>query len=280
VGGHSGLQATYQRIKKHFVWKGLKGDVDSFVRQCNICQQAKSERVHPAGLLWPLRVAQGVLKDISMDFIEGLPKSEGFNTILVVVDRLSKYAHLSLSSTHFSAQQIAQAIMDGVVKHHGMPRSIVSDKDKIFTSNFGKELFRLSNTTLLTSTTYHPQTDEQIERVNQCLEKFLRCCVLGAEDLGPRQILQPTVGTEEGERRRLNVKMEVAGEALVWHPSSSLSHSPPSRSLLLRVVLQFLGTPINFVSSSSAQVIDWFSLFLHHAICASQCGIVHPHELL
>jgi hypothetical protein len=212
--------------------------------------------VHPAGLLRPLPVAHGVLKDISMDFIEGLPKSEGFNTILVVVDRLSKYAHLSLSSTHFSAQQIAQAIMDGVVKHHGMPRSIVSDKDKIFTSNFGKELFRLSNTTLLTSTTYHPQTDEQIERVNQCLEKFLRCCVLGAEDLGPRQILQPTVGTEEGERRRLNVKMEVAGEALARHPSSSLSHSPPSRSLLLRAVLQFLGTPINFVSSSSAQVID------------------------
>jgi hypothetical protein len=93
VGGHSGVQATYNRLKKQFQWRGMKHDVDSFVKQCCVCQQVKHERVHPVGLLQPLSIPEDMRQDISMDFIEGLPKSEGFNSILVVVDILSKYAH-------------------------------------------------------------------------------------------------------------------------------------------------------------------------------------------
>jgi hypothetical protein len=76
-----------------FWWKGLKNDVTQFVGQCQVCQQAKSERVHPPALLQPLPIPTRAWEDVSMDFVEGLPKSEGFNTILVVVDRFSKYAH-------------------------------------------------------------------------------------------------------------------------------------------------------------------------------------------
>jgi hypothetical protein len=111
-----------------------------------------------------------------MDFI-GLPKSVGFNSILVIVDRFSKYAHVLPLKHPFSAKQVAQVVLDMVVRLHGMPQSIVSDRDRIFTSDFWKELFKLYYTTLVTSTAYHPQTDGQSERVNQSLEMFLRCCI-------------------------------------------------------------------------------------------------------
>jgi hypothetical protein len=121
------------------VWRGLKVDVSNYVKQCDICQHAKHEQSHPAGLLQPLPIPEGARQDISLDFIEGLPKSDGYSVILVVVDRFSK--------------------------------------DKVFTNLFWKELFKLWNTALLTSTAYHPQIDGQTERVNQCLEMFLRCSV-------------------------------------------------------------------------------------------------------
>lgn len=177
LGGHSGILATYQRVKRAFYWKGLKLDVTNFVKQCAICQKAKSEHVHPGGLLQPLPIPKGVWQGISMDFVEGLPKSEGYTTILVVVDRFSKYAHFFPLKHPFSAQQVAQVIVDNICKLHGMPLSFVSDRDKVFTSAFWKQLFTLMQTKLLMSTAYHPQTDGQTERVNQCLEMFLRCSV-------------------------------------------------------------------------------------------------------
>jgi hypothetical protein len=171
LGGHFGLQATYHRIKKLFLWKGLKAEVDSYVKQCSICQHAKHKRVHPVGLLQPLPIPQGLWQDTSMDFIKGLPKFEGFNSIMVVVDRYSKYAHFLPLKHPFIAQHVAKIMMEGVVRLHGMSRSIISDRDKIFTSNFWKELFRLSCTTLQTSSAYHPKLMvKQRERTN-----VLRC---------------------------------------------------------------------------------------------------------
>lgn len=175
LGGHSGIMATYQRVKKAFYWQGLKRDVEDFVKQCCICQKAKSEHVHPAGLLQPLPIPTGIWQDISMDFIEGLPKSDGYSVILVVVDRLSKYAHFFPLKHPFTAGQVAQVVFDNICKLHGLPKSIVSNRDKVFTSTFWKQLFTLMQTKLLLSTAYHPQSDGQTERVNQCLEMYLRC---------------------------------------------------------------------------------------------------------
>jgi hypothetical protein len=177
VRGHSGVQATYQRMKKMFRRKGMKQEIDSFVKQCLVCQQAKHERQHPVGLLQPLPIPEWCWQDISMDFIEGLPNSEGSNCILVVVDRFSKYSHFIPLKHPFTALQVAKILLDVVVRLHGLPKSIVSDMDKIFTSHLWKELFKMTYTALLTNTAYHHQTDGQTERVNQCLEMFLWCCI-------------------------------------------------------------------------------------------------------
>jgi hypothetical protein len=177
IGSHSGADATYQRIKRLFARPGLKAQVSDFVRQCDTCQHAKDSTTHPAGLLQPLPIPSGPWKDITMDFIEGLPLSDGYNSILVVVNRFTKFAHFLPLRHPFTACSVARLFVDSVVKLHGMPRSIVSDCDRIFTSTFWKHLFQQLGTKLKFTTAYHPQTDGQSERVNQCVEMFLRCNV-------------------------------------------------------------------------------------------------------
>ncbi|CAL1413314.1 unnamed protein product [Linum trigynum] len=178
IGGHSGTQATYQRLKTYFWWPGLKRDVRQFIADCDVCQKCKSENVPYPGILQPLPIPEGAWKHISMDFIEGLPKSGGKEVILVVVDRFTKYGHFFGLSRPYTAASVAQVFLEGVFKLHGMPQSIVSDRDVIFTSNFWTNLFALQGTQLHYSTAYHPQTDGQTERLNRCLEDYLRCMAL------------------------------------------------------------------------------------------------------
>jgi transposase InsO family protein len=112
-----------------------------------------------------------------MDFIESLPMSYGYLVILVIIVRFTKYNHFLSIKHPFTTASIAQTILDNIVKLHCIPKTIVSDRDKVFTSYFWTELFKLLHTELKLSSSYHPQTDGQIERVNQCLEMFLRCLV-------------------------------------------------------------------------------------------------------
>lgn len=177
IGGHSGAKATYQRIKRVFCWRHLKQMVQKFVAECPVCQLVKVEHVHPAGLLQPLPIPRTPWSCISLDFIEALPKSNGKEVILVVVDRLTKYAHFIPLSHPYTVEQIVAVIPENVVKLHGPPAEIVSDRDRIFTSTLYKQIFQALKVTLKFSTAYHPQTDGQTERVNQCLESYLRSMV-------------------------------------------------------------------------------------------------------
>ena len=134
--GHSGFLKTYHRVKMEFFWDGLKSDIQKFVVECLVCQHNKVETIKTLGLLQPLSIPSQLWEDVSMDFITGLPKSEGKSVIMVVVDRLTKYAHFCALSHPFKASIVFTAFMETIQKLHGNPKIIVSDRDPIFTGNF------------------------------------------------------------------------------------------------------------------------------------------------
>lgn len=145
------------------------------MRQCEVCQASKYDASFYPGLVQPLSIPEEVWVDISIDFITGLSKSHGKDVIFVVVDRLSKYAHFVPQTHPFTAKQVAQSYLDNVFKLHGWPRSIVSNRDAIFSSNFWQQFFNCTVQICCYLLLYNPQTDDQTEAVNRCLETFLRC---------------------------------------------------------------------------------------------------------
>lgn len=129
--GHEGIQKTLLRLRAHFHVPHDWALVRDFVRACTTCQRNKTESLHPAGLLQPLDVPSQVWSDISLDFIEGLPKVHGKSVILTVVDRFSKYAHFIPLGHPYTTMSVARAFFDGIVRLHGFPSSIVSDREPL-----------------------------------------------------------------------------------------------------------------------------------------------------
>lgn len=156
VGGHYRVQVTYNKLATVFYWKGTRKAVNHYVKECDVCQRSKPSLEAYVGLLQPLPIPNLIWQDISMDFVEGLPMSQGKNAIMVLVDRLSKNGHF-ISLTHpFTTLLVAQFFLDNIYKLHGLPKSIVSDRDKIFISQFWQALFKSLKVSMKMSTAYHP----------------------------------------------------------------------------------------------------------------------------
>jgi hypothetical protein len=156
TAGHEGIQKTLQRLRRDFIIDHDVRTVREFVRACATCQRNKTEALHPAGLLQPLDVPSQVWADISMDFVEGLPKVNGKSVILTVVDRFSKYGHFIALGHPYTAMSVARAFFADIVRLHGFPSSIVSDRDPVFTSHVWRDLFKLAGVKLRMSTAFHP----------------------------------------------------------------------------------------------------------------------------
>ncbi|KAL4017080.1 hypothetical protein IC575_024754 [Cucumis melo] len=157
----------------------MKREVADFVSRCLVCQQVKAPRQRLVGLLQPLSVPGWKWESVWIDFITGLPKTlKGYTVIWVVVDRLTKSVHFVPGKSTYTASKWGQLYMMEIVRLHGVPVSIVSDRDAHFTSKFWKGLQLALGTRLDFSTTFHPQIDGQTERLNQILEDMLRAWVL------------------------------------------------------------------------------------------------------
>ena len=177
LAGHPGRSKTFTLVAREYVWPGMRAMVNHYVDACAVCQQVKYNRQKPFGLLKPLPVPSRPWKDISMDFVTKLPLSDGFDSILVVVDRFSKMTHFIPCVEAIDAEGVAKLIMKNIVRLHGLPDSIVSDRGPQFVSKFWRILLDFLGVKVKLSTAAHPQTDGQTERMNQNLEQYLRCYV-------------------------------------------------------------------------------------------------------
>lgn len=174
TAGHFGPAKTYELVTRQVWWPGIRKYIKSYCHSCDTCKRIKPSRHQPYGLLNPLPVPKKPWSSISMDFVVKLPASQGHDSVFVVVDRLTKMAHFIPCKESMDAAEFAQLFITHVFKNHGFPDDIVSDRGTLFRSKFWKKLMELTGTKTKMSTSFHPETDGQTERVNSIMEQYLR----------------------------------------------------------------------------------------------------------
>ncbi|GJW40446.1 reverse transcriptase domain-containing protein [Tanacetum coccineum] len=176
---HPGADKMYYDLRDRYWWPGMKRDIATYVSKCLTCSKVKAEHQRPSGLLQQPEIPEWKWDKITMDFITKLPRSKnGHDTIWVIVDRLTKSAHFLAIREDYSTERLARIYIDEIVARHGVPVSIISDRDGRFTSRCWQTVQNALGTRLDMSTAYHPQTDGQSERTIQTLEDMLRACVI------------------------------------------------------------------------------------------------------
>ena len=175
---HFGIDKTRELVNRKYYWPSLRKDVEAYVRGCNICLALKTVKYKPYGDLQSLPVPTHRWKDLSMDFVTGLLlfadwKGDSYNSILVIVDRLTKMIHYEPVKVTINTPGLAEVIIDMVVRHHSLFDSIISNRRAIFTSKFWSSLCYFLGVKRRLSNAFHPQTDGQTERQNSTIEAYL-----------------------------------------------------------------------------------------------------------
>jgi len=173
AAGHSGRSKTLELLARQYYWPKMHKDVDQFLRNFHTCQRSRTSRQAPFGVLRPLPIHNAAWRHISMDFITGLPWSNGYNSVLVVVCRLTKMRHFVPCQDTCTAEPLANLYSRHIFRLHRLPESIISDRGTQFTAQFWRALCRILKIEALLSTTFHLQTDGQTERSNAILEQYL-----------------------------------------------------------------------------------------------------------
>jgi len=174
VGGHRGRWKMTELVARNYWWLGVMKEVERYVDRCNACQRYKNQSKALVGKLITNAILEKPWSHILVDFISKLPLAQGYNTILVVCDYFSKMAHFIATTEKTSVEELAKLFQDHVWKLHGLPESIILDRGVQFAVGIMRELNNLLGIQMKLSTAYYPQTDEQMERINQELEQYLR----------------------------------------------------------------------------------------------------------
>ena len=178
IHSHPGVKRMATSLKRQYEWPRMKQDIQAYVSSCDTCQKTKASTSVPYGLLQPLPIPTERWADLTMDLITPLPRTaRNFSAICVVVDRFTKMTRIFPTTETVTAPQLAHLFLENVFRSHGLPKTIVSDRDPKFNSSFWRSLFKQLQTTLKFSTAYHPQTDGQTERMNRTLITALRAYV-------------------------------------------------------------------------------------------------------
>ncbi|GJS46508.1 putative reverse transcriptase domain-containing protein [Tanacetum coccineum] len=176
---HLGADKMYYDLRDRYWWPGMKKDIVEYVSRCLTCLKVKAEHQRPSGLLQQPEVPIWKCEGIAMDFVTKLPRtSSRHDTIWVIVDRLTKSAHFLPMREDYKMERLARLYLNEIVARHGVPISIISDRDSRFTSRFWQSMQEALGTRLDMSTAYHPQTDGQSEHTIQTLEDMHRVCIL------------------------------------------------------------------------------------------------------
>ncbi|GKE61206.1 putative reverse transcriptase domain-containing protein, partial [Tanacetum coccineum] len=176
---HPGSDKMFHDLEKLYWWPNMKSKIATYVSKCLTCAKVKAEYQKPSGLLVQPEIPQWKWEKITMDFVTKLPKtSSGQDTIWVIVDRLTKSAHFLPMKETDSMEKLTRLYLKEVVSRHGLPISIISDRDSRFTSYFWQSLQKALGTQLDMSMAYHLQNNGQSETTIQTLEDMLRACVI------------------------------------------------------------------------------------------------------
>jgi len=174
LAGHSRRWKMLELVSWNYWWPQMSRYVGRYVSTCDMCLWTKSFQHPPIGEFHPLPIPSAPLDTISVDFIVELPQSAGHDSVMVVVDSVTKHAHFVSTVTTISATGTSHLFLNHVWKHHGLPRKVVSNRGPQFVAEFTQELYRLLGIKLAATTAYHPQGDGETEWVNQELEQYLR----------------------------------------------------------------------------------------------------------
>ena len=261
ASGHLGKDKTIEQLKRRCYWPRMDADVVSYVTSCDACQRNKPSHQSTMGALMPLPIPDRPWSTVTLDLITALPRSAaGHDAIVVFVDKLTKMVHYVPTSTTVTATHLATLFLRHVVRLHGVPDSIISDRDPRFTAHFWRAFWTQLGSKLVMSTAYHPQTDGQTERANRTLEEMLRSYVSWRQDdwdthlstleLAINSTRSPTTGftpfyLNYGQEVRLPIDAQL--------PSSAANANPVSADRIARLLQDLITTRGNIVRAQERQ---------------------------